>query len=411
MNLQLRLYFKRGIKIFLRTLLVLLITGMAYFFYQPGVRIFNTNVDNPFYARVANLEPWLYLVVCLIVFFLFLFLFLFFLSYYFDLKRKREAKLVLIHENFFSERLSEYLLCAKYENLEERKAFVRTIAPFTRKTFQIEVLFNTYTFIQETLAINLSHKFIILLKDLRLYNRQKSFLYSSRIYKRIIGMKMLSYLRIADFNKRILYYTHSPNYALRTEAFAALVRLMDNTDQRLSFIGEHHSLSLLEINVVVNAVLKNFKTDIDYKSLLTATQVCKKIVGAQLIKHRKLNEYSHLLFEGQNIGTRNLLLRQSVWDSFLELSEESEFVDVILERFDAEAEEVKILILEKLSEAENPRFLEFLGDIVERQPLLVKVEALKTLFNSDIVRFITFKGSTDIELKKAFNEVSDININ
>lgn len=411
MNLQLRLYFKKGIKIFLRILLVLFLTGAAYFFYQPGVRIINVNLVNPFYSHVGNLEPWLYVVVCFIVIFLFLFLFLFFLSNYYDNKRKREARLVFNHEKFFSERLSEYLLCDKYEHPEERKAFVRTIAPYTRKSFQIEVLFNTYTLIQETLAINLSPKFIILLKDLRLYDKQESFLYSSRIHKRIIGMKMLSYLRITDFNKRILYYTQSPNFALRTEAFAALVRLMDNTDQRLSFIGGQHSLSLLEINVVVNAVLKNFKTDIDYTRLLTSTQVCKKIIGAQLIKHRKLNEYSHLLFEGQYKGTRNLLLRKSVWDSFLELSEESEFVDVILNRFDAEAEEIKILILEKLSEVENPMFLGFLSDIVEQQSLLVKIEALRTLFNSDISRFISFKNATDIELKKAFNEVTDININ
>lgn len=411
MNLQLQYNLKRGMRLFLRALLAFLLAGMAYFFYQPGMRVFNTNLVNPLYAHVENLAPWLYVVVCFIVFFLFLFLFLFALSNYYDHKREREAKLVLNFEEFFSERLSEYLLSDRYADLDERTVFVESVAPYTRKSIQVEVFFNIYTRIQETVTINLSPKFITLLKDLRLYEKQESFLYSNKIDKRIIGMKMLSYLRINDFNKRILYYTQSPSYALRSEAFAALIRLMDNNDKRISFIGDQHSLSLLDINVVVNAVLKNFKTDIDYASLLTSAQVCKKIVGALLIKHRKLSEYSHLLFKDANLGTRNLLLRQSAWDSFLELSEESEFVEVIMRNFDAEDEEVKVMILKKLSEAEDERFLEFLGNIAESQPLLVKIAALKTLFNSDISRFISFKDSTDVELKKAFKEVSDININ
>jgi len=168
---------------------------------------------------------------------------------------------------------------------------------------------------------------------------------------------------------------------------------------------------LLDINVMVNAVLKNFKADIDYESLLTSNYVYKKIVGALLIKNRKLKEYKHLLFQEQQTDTRNLLLRQTKWDSFLELADESETADAVLNKFENEPDEVKVLILEKLHQIKDVHLKDFLVKVAEKQSLLVKIEILKILFNNDINRFLLFKDSDDLELNKAFNEVSDININ
>jgi hypothetical protein len=411
MNLLLRLYFKKTIEILLQVALGILLISLVYFFYQSEVTVFKHTFFNPFYAYVKDLELWLYFVVCFIVVTFFLFFTLYVFSFYYDAKRKRNAGLTLRYEKFFAEKLSEFLLSERYDNKEERKAFISSLYRFTKKRIQIDALFSIYTRIQETLAIDLSSKFIILLKDIGLYHKQKSFLYRRKNDKRIIAMKMLSYLRINDYNDRILYYTKSHNYALRTEAYAALVRLLGNNDKELSFIGDKHRLSLLDINVVVNAVLKNFKTEIDYESLLTSNHVCKKIVGALLIKNRKLKEYNHLLFQNQYIETRNLLLRQAMWDSFLDLAEESDAVDAILEKFDDEPDEVKLLILEKSHEIEAPRFNDFIVEKIESQSLLVKIEILKILFNNDVGRFIFFKDSNDLEVKKAFNEVSDININ
>ncbi|MBS3775455.1 MAG: hypothetical protein KGY70_09720 [Bacteroidales bacterium] len=316
-----------------------------------------------------------------------------------------------MYEKYFAEKLADYLLSEKYNNAHEKNAFVSTIKPFTVKWIQIFALFSVYTRIQEALTIDLSPKFTILLKDLGLYNKQKALLYSLNNVERIIAMKMLSYLRINDYNERILYYTKSRNYALRTEAFAALVRLKGNSDTKLSFIEGKHRLSLLDMNVIVNAVLKNFKTNIDYEHLLTSNHVSKKIVGALLIKNRKLKEYKHLLFQEQYSKIRNLLLRQTVWDSFLDLAEEREAVDAVLENFDAEPDEVKSTILDKMQEADNERLQSFMVRISENQPLLIKIKILRILFNNDISRFLSFKDSNDIELKKAFNEISDININ
>lgn len=407
MNLLLRLYLKRTLTI----LLVLLIISLIYFFYQPGVTVFNNNIANPVYPHVEDLKLWLYFVVCFIAVTLIFFSILFLLSIYYDYKRERNARLTSGYEKYFAEKLSEYLLSEKYNDKHERDAFVRSVKPYTVKWIQIDALFSIYTRIQEAVTINFSSKFILLLKDLGLYDKQKKLLYSISNVQRIIAMKMLSYLRINDYNDRILYYTKSKNHALRTEADAALVRLMGNTDTGLSFIEQKYTLSLLDINVLVNAVLKNFKTDIDYEGLLTSNYVSKKIVGALLIKDRKLKEYKHLLFQKPYTVTQNLLLRQTIWDSFLELADESETVHAVMRDFENEPDEVKMLILEKLHQIKDVRFKEFLAKIAERQSLLVKIEILKILFNNDIKRFISFKDSKDSELRKAFNEVTDMNIN
>ena len=391
--------------------MILSIIILVYFFYTPGITIYNINIVNPFYAQVMGLETWLYFVVCFIFISLILFLILFLLSIYYDIKREREARLTLTYEKYFAEKLADYLLSEKYNNKHERNVFVSTVKPFTVKWIQIYALFSIYTRIQETLTINLSPKFIILLKDLELYDKQKTLLYSLNIAERIIAMKLLSYLRIRDYNERILYYTKRKNHALRTEADAALVRLMGNTDTNLSFIEQKYRLSLLDINVMVNAILKNFKTDIDYEGLLTSNYVYKKIVGALLIKNRKLKGYKHLLFKEQQTDTRNLLLRRTKWASFLQLADESETVDAVLKDFENEPDEVKFLILEKLHQIKDVHLKDFLVKVAEKQSLLVKIEILKILFNNDISRFLLFKDSDDLELNKAFNEVSDININ
>ncbi len=404
-------YIKTVLKILLWLTISISIFSLGYYFYQPGITIFNINIHNPFYEYIESLELWLYLVVCFSVITIINVFILIFLSLYYDYTREIKTKLRLRYETLFSEKIAEYLLSDKYDDKTKISAFVNSIKRFTKKRIQIESLFSIYTNIQENLAVNLSDKFKILLKELGVYDKQKSFLYSTKNDKRILAMKMLSYLRISDYRDRILQYTQSKNFALRTEAYAALIRLMEKDDSLLVFIGIKHRLSLLDINVILNAVLKNFKTDIDYPALINSDLESKTILGALLIKHRKLKEYSDLLFQQQHFESRDILFKQVMWDSYLELVTENEAVDTILKHFNNEPDDVKHVILEKVDTITNKRFLNLLVNTIESQTLLNKIEALKLLFNNDVDKFISFKDSKNPEIVMAVNEVSDININ
>ncbi|MFO8066310.1 MAG: hypothetical protein R6U11_01885, partial [Bacteroidales bacterium] len=232
-----------------------------------------------------------------------------------------------------------------------------------------------------------------------------------------IAMKMLSYLRIQDHKDRITFYSKSKNHALRTEAFAALIRLMEKDDVLTAFIKQKHDLSLLDINVVINAVLKNFKTKIDYESLLNSTLLRKIIIGSLLVKYRNLNQYNKLLLNHIKNGNSNIkgnhyiLLRNIVWDAFLETADENVALEAITSHLNIEPDEVKQVILEKSYKIKDKRLTELISNIIESLTLINKVEALKILFNTDVNRFIDFKYSENTETVKAFNEVSDININ
>lgn len=410
-------FAKKIFTVFLRLLLILLVLIPVYFFYQPQISLFDVTINNPFYKYIESLEVWLYLILYFsIVSFINVFIF-FFLSIYFDYKKEKTSKMRVRYEKFFAERLTEYLLFEKYNDEKRTDEFVKSIKHFTKKRIQIDAIFSTYTKIQETLALDLSEKFKLVLKKLGIYNKQKLFLYSNSNDERIIAMKMLSYLRIQDHKDRITFYSKSKNHALRTEAFAALIRLMEKDDVLTAFIKQKHDLSLLDINVVINAVLKNFKTKIDYESLLNSTLLRKIIIGSLLVKYRNLNQYNKLLLNHIKNGNSNIkgnhyiLLRNIVWDAFLETADENVALEAITSHLNIEPDEVKQVILEKSYKIKDKRLTELISNIIESLTLINKVEALKILFNTDVNRFIDFKYSENKETVKAFNEVSDININ
>ena len=404
-------YLKKLNKILLRIVLGALLVLPVYFFYQPSINILNTIIYNPFYIYTEQLELWLYLVLYFsIISFINVFV-LFFLSVYFDYKREKTSKRRLRYEKFFTERITEYLLSNEYDNEGKTDEFASHLKPFTKKRIQVEALFSTYTKIQETLALNLSEKFKILLKKLDIYEKQKAFLYSNNNDERMIAMKMLSYLRIHDFKDRIGLYAKSKNHALRTEAFAALIRLMEKDNVLVKFIGMQYNLSLLDINVVFNAVLKNFKTEIDYDTLLKSALERKTIIGALLVKFRNLKEYNEHLINHIASDNNNILLRQMVWDAFLETASKTKAIEMINTHLLNEPDDVQQVILEKANEFNDKSLNENLVANIEQFSLLSKIEALKALFRNDVNRFIDFKYSENSETIKAFNEVSDININ
>ncbi len=404
------LYIKKIFKLSVYIILALLALFMVYFFYQPEVEFLNMVIYNPFYDYIKNLQLWLYLVLYFsIISFINVFI-LFFLSLYFSYRRERALNLKSRYDKIFAERLTDYLLTDRYNEEHNKAKFIKSIKRITKNHLQIESLFSVYTKIQETLTIDLSHKFKTLLKETGIYYKQKVFLYSDNPDERIIAMKMLSYLRINDFENRILYYSNSKNHAIRTEAFASLIRLMDKDANLISFIGEQHRLSLLDINVVINAVLKNFKMYINYPALVASPRVYKAIIGLMLIKCREKTEYAHLIFLHKHLESNDNMLKLIAWDCLFDLLPEKQSVKVILERFDEQPDDVKHLILKRMHSIRDGNFLDILKNAIENQTLINKVEALKVLFNNNFSEFAEYRNSNDPDVLKAFKEVSDINI-
>ena len=226
-------------------------------------------------------------------------------------------------------------------------------------------------------------------------------------------MRIISYLRIRnnDYEKKIYEYSDSKNYALRSEAYGALIRLMEGDNQLADFIGSKFDLSLFDINTVVNAVIKNHKMNINYIDFLSSKLNRKIIVGLMLARYRYRKGSRSLILILNYIGNEDPLLNQLAWSSFLKLVPKDEGVDIIMDRFEQETDDIKIMILKNSHDTQNEMYHKFLQDVISRSSLLIKIEAIKILFKEKFDFISPFVNSEDNDVMMALHEVSDLNIN
>lgn len=404
-------YVKKILIILFWLILSIAVVACIYVFYRSETEILQYKIINPFYEYVEKMPFWIYLVLYFTAFSLFsVFLFIA-LSIYFSIQRNRSSKAIDRYSKFFAFVLTNYYLSSIYQDDNFQKNLIKKLNPFVKKQIQLEALFRVYTKIQETLAMDLSDKFKRLLSNLNLYKKIDDFLFDEDFDNRILAMKVLSYLRIHDNEKQIIKYSNNKNFALRTEAYAALIRLMKNDEHLVKFIGNKHQLSVLDMNIIVNAVLKNFKLNIDYKGLLSSENPRKIMIGLMLAKYRYRINSRNLILILNHIGNADAMLNKLAWDALMTIVPENEVIEIIIDRFENEQEDVKLLILKKSHNIENQRFLTFLDKIIKNQPLLVKVEAMKILFENDFDALANYTNSQNEEIQKAYKETACVFIN
>ena len=148
--------------------------------------------------------------------------------------------------------------------------------------------------------------------------------------------------------------------------------------------------------------------NIDYRAILSSNNPRKIMVGLILAKFRYRKNKNNLALILNHIGNPDPLYSGLAWDPLLTLVPEDDAVDIIIHYFEDEPEDVKLLILKKSRDILNKRFYSFLRKIIEHQPLLVKIEALRTIFLNDFDMLSTFENSQNEEIIMAYNEVSNI---
>jgi hypothetical protein len=341
---------------------------------------------------------------------LFVFIFIAQSSYY-NFVRNRTNTLRVKYEKEFSVFFSKLFLSDLYKTKESREVFYNNIRPLLKTRIQLVAFFDTYLRFQETLAVNLSEEFKILMATLKLQHKIEWFMYHRELDDKILAMKMLSYLRIQTQNKRILKYAQSKNIALRTEAYATLIRLMEDGEHLTKFIGEKHSLSLLDFNIIVNAVLKNNKMTIDYRALLASKKTRKIMIGLILAKYRFRKNKNNLMLIINHLYSNDEHLKLLAWEALLTLVPEDDAVDLVIDEFEKQTDVVKIAIIRNSKKIMTKKYLNFFKDIVKQQTLLVKIEIMRTFFEYDIDIFSSFQNSEDYEIEMAYNEISNIYLN
>ncbi|HOT88884.1 MAG TPA: hypothetical protein PL028_05025, partial [Bacteroidales bacterium] len=324
MNFHISIYIKNFFVTLFWFILTFSVGLSVYAFYMKETEIAGFYFKNPVFDFVYSIPLWVYIIICF-TFSSILSVFIFVeLSIYNSIQRERFNKLNLTYNRFFNYILTNYFLSDIYKKKVFRRFFFKRIKPFLKNRIQLLSFFESYLKIQETLSIDLSYDFKLLVKYLKLTHKIESFIYNKNFDDKILAMKIISYLRLKIYNKQILKFAQSKNFALRTEAYASLIRLMETDEYLMYLIGTKYNLSLLDVNIIVNAILKNNKMNINYHALIFSENMNQIMIGLLLAKYRYKKNTTNLKLIKNYLGNSNLILNRIAWDTALTIVPEDD---------------------------------------------------------------------------------------
>lgn len=381
---------------------------LVYFFYMPEQSFAGFIVENPIYFYVKDLDLWMYFVQYFIVLSLVNTGLFYFLSLYFDWKKEKIKNKRTDLEYRFTEKIIEYIYSDLLNSQQTTDDFLGWFKQEARTKLSHEMLFRVMTKTQETIAEDLSGKFRAIIDHLGIEQRLEFFLHSRNLSHKVIALKVISYLRMPGYKKTIETYSHRRNHVLRTEAMAALIRLSDSNHLGL-LMFQNHLITKLDINIILNAVKKNFKDDINYERLIGCASPRIEAIGVLLIKHKNRLELKERI--RPILNQKDEFLHEVTWEVFATVASTEEDYQFMLEHFEHENEKNKLAVINGLKRfAKHEHLDEFLSEVIEKQPLYIKIEALKLLFVNNFGKLVGYHNIEEPQVAAAYNEIIDINI-
>ncbi|WP_075603176.1 hypothetical protein [Saccharicrinis aurantiacus] len=402
------LHILHYIKWIIRVVLLLIPFVILYLLFLPSITINGAQYINPF----IHLEWW----TILVGYFIFIcaggVLGFVLMSSYITYKRARVANLLPRLTSLYVNVIVEYLYADKYKTKAERDGLRKTMKRFGNQKMRVEAFFLSIAKVQEMVAENHSEEFKQLIKEINIEKYIDQFLYSYHLSDRILAMRFISYLRIKEqrYIDCLFKYSKSNNFALRSDAYAALIRMVEGDNKLAEFVGTSHDLSLLDINFIVSAVIKNFKMNIDYHDFLASPIKRKIIVGLILSKYRYRKSRKSLILILNFIGNEDYTINYLAWDAFLNLVPKDEAADIIVDRFFQENDRIQLMILKSSYGIYNNRLYDLLEKAIVKGCLQVKLESMRILFKERFDRISKFYKSEDSDIKVVLREVADIHI-
>lgn len=382
--------------------------GCIYAFYVPQIPLGNSVFVNPFYEWIHSMPWWIYMVIWFIIISLLGVLLFISLSIYYSFVRSKASKLRNRYYRFFTNLLSHYFLSSHYANENGRQKLVHTLKPHLKNRTQTIAFIEAFLNIQETLANHLGPDFKWLIQELGFERRALVLIHSRSFDNKILAMKLIAYLGASSYSKYIVKYAQSKNEAVRTEAYSSLIKLMETDKNLVSLIKDNDNLSLIDVNIIVNAALKNPTIDMNDDSWFLSKNPRLMIVSMLLTKYGYRNTKSKFKPILNYTSGEEKEFSKLAWEVLLLLTPEDELVTIILDCFEKEREDVKLLIIKASQNISDKRLLDFWEDIIETQPLLVKIEILSAFFKHDFDRLTHFINSDNDEINKAYKEATSL---
>lgn len=396
-----------------RTLILfsfIIVVALTYFFYVPSVEVFERSITNPIFHYFEYLSWWKHLIVYFtIICFINAFIFLV-ASFYYIIKKDRTLKKEKDYSFSFTQKMISYLYSDHFKNQSDIEDYFMYFKKNVKGRSAISVFFDVIVKIQNLISEDFRMKFNELIDHIKVRKNLEYFLYSKNLSEKIIALKMISFLGLHKYDDTISKYIKSSNYALRNEAVMAYMRLSESNNLDFLLSQKYH-LSTLQINSIINAVNLSLKDDeTDYGKLMQSSSPRVNVAGAMLISDKSKPEYRALIKSA--LKDKNNMLREVAWESYANIGDTENDIGFMLASFENETQENKQTILKGLKGVElNESLLDFLDKIVKTESILIKIFALRLIFEDDMNNFLAYQKLDDARIAIACREVADFNIN
>ncbi|MHB9054852.1 MAG: hypothetical protein ACYC2P_01690 [Paludibacteraceae bacterium] len=409
MKFKYKAAFEKILLILLRLVLLTLILFLIWFFYQEEIVISNFKILNPIYIRILPMKWWEYLIYAIITINIFQIFLYWLFNIWITVFRSNSEKNSRENDKIFAVLLSKYLI---KENLteEENIQLLSEIKSKINSKKRIQSLFSVYVRIQNITYENLSPKFLHLLHELQLFDNILVYLKAVDFSQKILALKVISQLKIDNFSNFIEDLVYSNNYAIRSEAISTLINISSEEKIRTLLLRIHH-ISLLDVNTIVNSIIRNKHLRMDADVLLMSADPRKKMIGAMIALHNCDIRVLGLI--KSQLGHKDEQLNFVFWDAYLNLIKyKNRSLSEIKHCFFYQPEKIKLRILSTPFNTQDPVYLKFLNQILEDEVVLsVKTRAMKLLFEIDASMILNYKDSEDEDVRKAYNEAVCLTIN
>lgn len=409
MFFNLKTYLKNHVKqVYL--VMVLVSPFLVFFFLNgQGFTLWGIEINNPIYNRFP---AWMLVIFIFIAFSLMSFITFFVVNIFLTYKRKLTDVLGTRLQGLFIKLIISYLYPIEHSINEEHKTIDR-IKRFLTSSYKKRQFLIAITRIAEDINSDFTYQFKSLVMSLKLDGLVKSLLYSANLSEKVLAMHIIYYLDFGNENyiKRIKKYSESRNFALRTESYITMIRLMKDEDQLVEFIGNKYNLSMFDIDIIVNAILNNPVLKINFIKLLSSEKKRKILVGLLLAKYKYRDNSRSLILILNQIDSESLQVKKMAWNAYLSLVPEAEGFDLIKEHYNNLDYSTRLMIIKEFEFYNKEPEIEFLDELILSEPVPIKIEALKKVFNLNMQQFIKYVEIVDPIMESVCSEVIDLNIN
>lgn len=406
-------YIFGNIKYLFRIVLILILVAFlaifTYSFFIPDQVFYGQMYINPIYFYFEFMPVYIYILMYFTILSAISgFIFLISSIYYIKHKEKSELREYKL-QRIFSEKLINYLYLDYFETGENHEQYIRYFRKNVRGNLAKGVFFNAIARSQYLLSEDFRKKLFELLRQTDLLKVIEYYLYSHNTANRIIALKVISFMGISNYDKRIMKYTRSSNFALRNEAMLAWVRLSETNNLEFLF-GQKKHLSTLAINSMLNAIDRNLKADnIDYDKLINDPSSRVNVAGAMLLRGKSNPRQKEIIKSALDVDDD--ILREVAWETYTSSQHTPADVEYLINRFPTESSENKQNILRAIQSVEmSSNILSFIDQVILKESILLKIIALKMLFDHNLALFFNYQKMDDARIALACSEVTDFNI-